>query len=124
MTQGILSCLLWPFRLNDHASAVDLWTLRAVQLQDLLNRGVVTTEEIVQRYLSQIEKQNHQGLELNADISSPPRAAVLEKAKLLNAERASGKLRGPFHGIPLIVKVGRCQHGFFIFISYFLSFIK
>jgi amidase len=44
-------------------------------------------------------------LHLNKMISIAPRETLLEAAARLDAERAEGKLRGPLHGITVIIKV-------------------
>lgn len=77
-------------------------TATAKDLGTLLNKGVVTSEEIVSTYLNQIEKYNGY---LHAVISTPPRDKVLAYARNLDQERKSGQVRGPMHGIPILVKV-------------------
>lgn len=86
------------------APDLDVLTLTAVQLQLLLSIRATTSVEIVQLYLDQIAKHNHAGLKLNAVISVADEEAVLEQARRLDAERLSGKLRGPLHGIPILLK--------------------
>jgi amidase len=84
---------------------VDLLTLTAAGLQKLLSDRVLTSADIVQRYLAQIAKHNHAGLHLNAIISVADKETVLDQAKRLDEERERGKLRGPLHGIPILLKV-------------------
>lgn len=67
----------------------------------------MTSELLVEVYLSQIEKHNHHGMRLNAIISTAPRARVLETARLLDEERNATGKRSALHGIPIVVKVGR-----------------
>jgi len=86
---------------------VDLLRLTAVQLQDLLSNGKITTVELIKQTLDQIEKHNRNGLNLRAIISVVPRELALQKATQLDLERERGHIRGPFHGIPVIVKVRR-----------------
>ena len=81
-------------------------TTTASELQDRLRAGTLTSVEIITTYLTQIEKHNHVGAKLNAMISVGPRESVLEAAEKLDRERGAGKLRGPLHGLPIIVKVG------------------
>ncbi|XWW97643.1 hypothetical protein V2A60_005628 [Cordyceps javanica] len=76
-------------------------TTNALELAQLLSRGRITSVEIVQTYLAQIEQHNPG---LNALISQPPRENVLRAAARLDREREDGKLRGPLHGIPVILK--------------------
>jgi hypothetical protein len=87
-------------------------TATASELQDRLRAGTLTSVEIITTYLTQIEKHNHAGAKLNAMISVAPRESVLEAAEKLDLERVAGKLRGPLHGLPIIVKVGlQMSHG-------------
>jgi amidase len=86
---------------------VDLLTLTATELQRLLSDRAATSVDIVERYLRQIAKHNHVGLHLNAIISVADRQTVLDQARRLDEERVLGKLRGPLHGIPILLKVSR-----------------
>jgi amidase len=84
--------------------AFDVLPTTAAQLQTLLTKGKITSVQIVETYLQQIEKHNHAGAKLNAVIATPERAIVLAKAAVLDGERKAGNLRGPLHGVPIIVK--------------------
>lgn len=84
----------------------DVLTATASELQDRLKAETLTSVEIVTTYLAQIEKHNHAGAKLNAIINIAPRELVLKAAESLDRERRAGKLRGPLHGLPIIVKVG------------------
>ena len=64
--------------------------------------GTVTAVELVAAYLERIDAYDQRGPTLNAMIAINPRAA--EVAAELDAERAAGNLRGPLHGIPVVVK--------------------
>jgi len=77
----------------------------ASELQDRLKAGTITSVEVITAYLAQIEKHNHAGAKLNAVIGVAPREVVLKAARKLDRERTAGKTRGPFHGLPIIVKV-------------------
>jgi len=76
----------------------------AFDLSDMLNNQIVTSVEIVEAYLAQIEQHNRRGRQLRALISVAPRHELLKIARRLDDERARGKLRGPLHGIPVVVK--------------------
>jgi amidase len=52
-------------------------------------------------YHEQIDK--HDG-ELKAVITQSLRDSLFERAKLLDVERQLGKVRGPLHGIPILIK--------------------
>src|SRR5512138_1781486 len=70
-----------------------------VDLQAALTARRTTSRELVERYLARI--QQYDG-ELKAIITVNPHA--LDDADRLDRERAQGKVRGPLHGIPIVVK--------------------
>ncbi|KGO66561.1 Amidase [Penicillium italicum] len=76
-------------------------TTNAVDLQRLLEENRATSAQIVQEYLAQIDRYEPA---LNALISPAPRDKVLKIAKARDEERQKGQTRGPFHGIPIILK--------------------
>jgi amidase len=77
----------------------------AFELQHQLSTGSLTTVELMEIFLNQIEQHNKQGLELKAVISVAPRDKVLARARCLDEERSRGTVRSKLHGIPIIVKV-------------------
>ena len=62
----------------------------------------VTSRQIVEQYLERIRKYDQAGPQINAFIAINPRA--LQTADALDAERRAGKVRGPLHGIPIVIK--------------------
>ncbi|KGO70257.1 Amidase [Penicillium italicum] len=84
--------------------AFDLVAASASQIQRLLSEGTLTTVHLVEQCLSQIEKLDRQELSLNAMISIVPRPQLLKRAECLDKERQAGQLRGPLHGIPIVLK--------------------
>lgn len=72
------------------------------QLQEKMQSGALTSEQITQKYLDRIEQIDKNGPQLRSVIEVNPEA--LEIAKQLDAERKSGKVRGPLHGIPVLIK--------------------
>ena len=70
--------------------------------QAALARGELTSRQLVERYLQRIESLDAQGPKLRAVLETNPDA--LDIAAALDAERRAGKLRGPLHGIPVLVK--------------------
>jgi len=75
---------------------------RLPQLQAALTTGVVTSHDLVMMYLASIEAYDKRGPELNS--ISVTNSKALEQADVLDAERRAGTLRGPLHGIPIVVK--------------------
>ncbi|KAF2638485.1 amidase signature enzyme [Massarina eburnea CBS 473.64] len=82
----------------------DLLEVSAFELSEMLNVGAITSVEIVEAYLHQIDQHNRRGRQLRALISVAPRHELLRIAKRLDDERARGKRRGPLHGIPVVLK--------------------
>src|SRR6266436_377176 len=68
-------------------------------LQALMNSGALTSVQLTTNYLNQIASLNPL---LGAVIETNPDALAI--AKKLDTERQSGRLRGPLHGIPVLVK--------------------
>jgi len=62
----------------------------------------VLSTDLVTGYLERIAKYNDF---LYAVISTAPRDLVLSIADRLDQRRADGHVRGPLHGIPIILKV-------------------
>ncbi len=72
------------------------------QLQEKMSSGALTSEEITKKYLDRIEQIDRKGPELRAVIEINPEALAI--ARQMDAERKSGKIRGPLHGIPVLIK--------------------
>jgi amidase len=64
--------------------------------------GDVSSAEMVKRYLKSIADIDDSGPMLNAVIALNPDA--LKEAKKLDRERRKGKVRGPLHGVPILLK--------------------
>ncbi|KAK0099948.1 hypothetical protein ONS96_007893 [Cadophora gregata f. sp. sojae] len=85
-------------------STLELLSLDSTALQRKLDAGRLTSVELVQACLAQIDKHDQRGATLNAMISLVPNHLVLERSAQLDLERAAGRVRSPFHGIPILVK--------------------
>src|SRR3954447_14807087 len=64
--------------------------------------GQVTSEALVGAYLARIEAIDRSGPALHSVIALNPNAVA--DARKLDAERRAGHIRGPLHGIPVLVK--------------------
>ena len=72
------------------------------ELQTALEEGRTTSVELVDLYLARIAAYDRAGPVLNTIIRLNPLAR--EQAEVLDSERASGAVRGPMHGIPVLMK--------------------
>lgn len=72
------------------------------QLQAAMAGGQVTSEQLVERYLTRIRAYDQAGPRLNAVIFINPNAAAAARA--LDVERKQRGPRGPLHGIPVLLK--------------------
>ncbi len=72
------------------------------QLQDAMAGGTITSRELVEIYLARIAAYDKQGPALNTMVALNSQA--LKVAEALDAERRAGRVRGPLHGIPVLVK--------------------
>jgi amidase len=91
--------------LKPGAAPLDVLNADAVYLQSQLGSGKLSSVEIVDAYLQQIGRHNHNGMGLRSLISVAPRELALSKARELDEERQVKGSRGPVHGIPFIIKV-------------------
>ena len=68
----------------------------------LQQSGERSAEQLTALYLERIAAIDKQGPAINAVIELNPDAASI--ARDLDRERAAGKLRGPLHGLPILIK--------------------
>lgn len=71
-------------------------------LLQMMAMGKETARSIAEQYLQRIDAIDKQGPKLNAIIEINP--DVLTLADELDSERKAGKMRGPLHGIPVLLK--------------------
>ncbi len=71
-------------------------------LQARMGAGTLTARELTAAYLQRIAELDQAGPKLNAVIELNPDALAI--ADQLDAERKSGRVRGPLHGIPVLIK--------------------
>ena len=72
------------------------------ELQHKMDSGELTARSITEVYLERIEKLDKQGPAINAVIELNPDALAIADA--LDAERKAKGIRGPLHGIPVMLK--------------------
>jgi amidase len=79
---------------------MDKWGIR--QFQQALEAGEITSQQIVENKIKLIEQIDQGPGGLHAIIETNPDAVLL--AEELDVERSQGRVRGPLHGIPLVIK--------------------
>ncbi len=72
------------------------------QLSHSMESGALSSEHLCELYLARIESLDRGGPELRAVVETNPDALAI--ARRLDMERKSGKVRGPLHGIPVLLK--------------------
>jgi amidase len=81
---------------------VDVIELSATDAAERMTAGTLTARALTQAYLERIAAIDDAGPRLNAVIDVNPGAVA--DAEALDAERKAGKVRGPLHGIPVLIK--------------------
>jgi len=94
--------LIAPLPAAAPASSFDVTEKSIVQMLAAQRIGTVTSRDLVEKYTARIKAYDQDGPRLNAMIALNPKA--LEQADALDAERRAGRVRGPLHGIPIVVK--------------------
>ena len=94
--------LIAPLPQAAPASTFDVFEKSIIDLLAAQRIGTVTSHDLVEKYLARIKAYDQNGPRLNAMIALNPRA--LEDADALDAERRAGRVRGPLHGVPIVVK--------------------
>ena len=72
------------------------------ELSRAMADGSTSSEAITYAYLARIRTLDRDGPRLNSVIAIDPQA--LADARARDAERRAGKVRGPLHGIPVLIK--------------------
>lgn len=76
--------------------------LSVAELQSRMTKGTLTSRTLTAAYLSRIAAVDRSGPTLNSVIETNPDALAIAAER--DAERRAGKVRGPLHGIPVLIK--------------------
>jgi amidase len=87
---------------DDHVPPFPFEEATIAELQAAMTAGRLSSRRLTQAYLRRIRRIDLSGIQLNSVIEVNPDA--VEIAAALDAERRRGKVRGPLHGIPILVK--------------------
>jgi len=82
--------------------SIDVYEASIADLQSAMAAGKATAVQLVDAYLARIAAYDRQGPAINAMIRLNPNARG--DARRLDEERRQGHVRGPLHGIPIILK--------------------
>jgi amidase len=82
--------------------AFELDEITVADLQAGMASGKFSARSLTEKYLARIHEVDKQGVELNSVLEVNP--DVLAIAEGLDKERAEGHVRGPLHGIPVLIK--------------------
>jgi amidase len=83
--------------------AFDLEELTVAELQKRIESGAESARSLTEKYLARIEHLDRRGpLFLRSVLETNPDALAI--ADTLDKERKAGRVRGPLHGIPVLVK--------------------
>ncbi|MGH7655899.1 MAG: amidase family protein, partial [Gemmatimonadaceae bacterium] len=80
----------------------ELLSKSVAELGAMMQRGEVTSHDLTQRYLARIAQMDKAGVALNAVIELNPDALAIAEQR--DTERKAGNVRGPLHGIPVLIK--------------------
>lgn len=104
----LLTLLFSLFLINSCTSDRDLYdllNLEEITVQDLqagYENGDFTIQQVTRAYLNRIENLDQNGIRLNSVRAINPNA--MEIAAELDRERLEGNIRGPLHGVPVLLK--------------------
>ena len=90
---------------KEAANAIPPFELEEITVKELrvgMESGKYTARSIAELYLKRIEEIDKNGPKLNAVIEVNPDALTI--ADQMDKERSEGKIRGPLHGIPIMIK--------------------
>ena len=90
------------FQTNGSSGSFELEEITVGELQEGMTSGRFTAHSITEKYLARIEAVDKHGPAINSVIEVNPDA--LSIAKGLDKERKQKHLRGPLHGIPVLIK--------------------
>jgi len=102
---GVVACNDFVKTTSASNTVTDNFELNEIsidQLQKKMQDGTLSSKAITQLYLNRIDQIDKKGPALHAVIELNPDAISIAEA--MDNERKEGKIRGPLHGIPVLIK--------------------
>jgi amidase len=84
------------------ATPRDITEKTAAQIGASIAKGEISSEAVTRAFLARIAKIDDSGPQLNAVLALFPDA--IQQARTRDRERKRGKIRGPLHGVPVLIK--------------------
>ena len=94
--------LVAPAAQAPREAAFNLEEASIAELQRRMDAGSETSRSLAEKYIARIEAIDRRGPALRSVLEVNPDALML--ADGLDAERRSGRVRGPLHGVPILLK--------------------
>lgn len=87
---------------REQQDGLDVVELDAMEAQRRMSAGTLSSRALTRTYLQRIAAIDDAGPRLSAVIEVNPEAEAEAEAR--DSERAAGRVRGPLHGIPVLIK--------------------
>ena len=91
-----------PGAVNPEVTPFELDEITIAELQEGMKFGKYTARSLVEKYTTRIQEIDKSGPAVNAVIELNPEAEAI--AAKLDSERKANSVRGPLHGIPVLIK--------------------
>ncbi|XMA19705.1 hypothetical protein WAI453_012496 [Rhynchosporium graminicola] len=98
-------CRPWTWTWASNCQPLKVLTATARDIQEELTARRITSVEVVDKYLDQISQHN---CYLHTVIATCPSAR--QQAETLDRARQNGKIRGPLHDVPVLLKDNIATH--------------
>ena len=92
----------WDLARSAAPSLFTVFEQSVAQLQAAMTAGTTTSEDIVREYLTRATVYDRHGPAFKALLALNPRA--IADARERDTIRAAGRVLGPFHGVPIVLK--------------------
>ncbi|RQD70660.1 MAG: amidase [Tindallia sp. MSAO_Bac2] len=95
--------------MNERIEKVDILEMSIAKIHSAIEKGELTSKQLVSFYISRIESMDRKGPCINSVININPSALTI--AEKLDRQYKQIGLTGPLHGIPVLLKDNICTKG-------------